>query len=415
VEHRQSRPAALDFAGVRRYRALLRVPGARAPLVASALGSLPIGMYIVAILLLAREATGSFADAGRVVGAFGLANALGAVAQGRLMDRHGQPRVLRAAAAGHALAIAALVVAAERGAPSVVLVLCAVGGGGCLPQVPAAMRSLWGVLVEDEERRQAAYAMVAIVFEVSVVAAPALVAGIITIASPAAATAAAGAVAAGAALAFGATGASRRWRGETHATGWLGPLAAPGVRTVFAALAALGAAIGIVQVAVPAFTAARGSAETGALLLAALSAGSLAGGLVYGARSWPGRPAIRLALMLSGLAGGCALLAGAGSNLGLAAILLVVGVLLAPATIAGSALLDVVAPAGTVTEAFTVLIMGIVAGSAAGNAAGGAIVDGPGYESAALAAAAIAAGGAALTYARRSTLGTRSASTARSS
>jgi MFS family permease len=394
---------------------LLRVPGARGPVVASALGSLPIGMYILAILLLAREATGSFAEAGRVSGAFGLANALGAVAQGRLMDRLGQPPVLRVAAAGHALAVAALVVAAERRAPTVALLLCAVAGGACLPQVPAAMRSLWSVLVEDEERRQAAYAMVAIVFEVSVVAAPALVAVIITLASPAAATAAAGVLAAGAAIGFGATGASRRWRGEAHAVGWLGPLAAPGVRTVFAALGALGTAIGIVQVAVPAFTAEGGSAETGGLLLAALSAGSLAGGLVYGARSWPGRPAIRLALMLAGLAAGCALLATATSNLGLAAALLAVGALLAPSAIAGSALLDDVAPPGTVTEAFTVMIMGIVAGNATGNALGGAIVDGPGYETAALAAAAIAAAGAVLAYMRRGTLGTRSASTATSS
>jgi MFS family permease len=394
---------------------LLRVPGARGPLIASALGSLPIGMYILAILLLAREATGSFAEAGRVAGAFGLANALGAVAQGRLMDRLGQPPVLRAAAAGHAVAVAALVIAAERRAPSAVLVLCAVAGGACLPQVPAAMRSLWSVLVEDEERRQAAYALVAIVFEVSVVAAPALVAVIITLASPAAATAAAGVLAAGAAIGFGATGASRRWRGEAHAVGWLGPLAAPGVRTVFAALGALGTAIGIVQVAVPAFTAEGGSAETGGLLLAALSAGSLAGGLVYGARSWPGRPAIRLALMLAGLAAGCALLATATSNLGLAAALLAVGALLAPSAIAGSALLDDVAPPGTVTEAFTVMIMGIVAGNATGNALGGAIVDGPGYETAALAAAAIAAAGAVLAYMRRGTLGTRSASTATSS
>jgi MFS family permease len=394
---------------------LLRVPGARAPLVASAFGSLPIGMYILAILLLAREATGSFADAGRIAGAFGLANAFGAVAQGRLMDRHGQPRVLHVVAAGHALAVAALVIAAERDAPSAVLALCAVAGGAFLPQVPAAMRSLWSVLVEDEARRQTAYAMVAIVFEVSVVAAPPIVAGIVTIASPAAATAVTGAIASGAALAFAATGASRRWRGEAHAVGWLGPLAAPGVRTVFAALAALGAAIGVVQVAVPAFTAAGGSAAEGGLLLAALSAGSLAGGLVYGARSWPGRPALRLAAILLALGGACALLAAAGSNLALAAALLVVGVLLAPATIVGSSLLDVVAPAGTVTEAFTVMIMGIVAGNASGNALGGAMVDGPGYEAAVLAAAAIAACGAALTYGRRSTLGTRNASTARSS
>ena len=63
-----------------------------------------------------------------------------------------------------------------------------------------------------------------------------------------------------------------------------------------------------------------------------------------------------------------------------------------------------VAPPGTVTEAFTTMIMGIVAGNAVGNALGGAIVDGPGYEAAVLTAAAAAAVGAALAYAFRSTL-----------
>jgi MFS family permease len=184
---------------------------------------------------------------------------------------------------------------------------------------------------------------------------------------------------------------------------------------VFGALAALGVAMGVVQVAVPAFTAIDGSAETGGLLLAALSAGSLAGGLVYGARTWTGRPAVRLALLLAALAAGCALLAAATSNVVLALLLLGVGVILAPSAIAGSALLDDVAPAGTVTEAFTTMIMGIVAGNAVGNALGGALVDGPGYEAATLTAAGVAAAGAVLAYARRSTLGTRSTSTARSS
>jgi MFS family permease len=390
--------------GLQRYRALLALPGAPVPLLGSAMGSMAIGMFVLAILLLAREATGSFADAGRVAGAFGLANALGAVAQGRLMDRLGQPRVLRTVAIGHALAVAAFIVAAEQRLSTGLLALCAAGGGACLPQLPAAMRSLWGVLVEDEERRQAAYALVAIVFEVSVVAAPALVAAIATLASPAAAVAAGAAVASGGALIFSATQASQRWRGAAHTAGWLGPLAAPGMRTVFAALASLGAAIGIVQVAVPAFTAADGSAAAGGVLLAALSAGSLVGGFVYGARSWPGLPAYRLAALLALLAAGCTLLAAAGTPLTLAIVLLGVGVLLAPATIVGSALLDAVAPAGTVTEAFTVMIMGIVAGNAAGTALGGALVEGASYEAAALAAAGAALCGSAFVVVRRRTL-----------
>src|SRR3954470_12286494 len=133
-------------AAARRYRALVSLPEARWPLVFSIAGSMPIGMYGLAILLLVRDANGSFAVAGCVVGAFGLANALGAVVQGRLMDRLGQPRVLRPVAAAHGLALVALVVAAARGAPAEALALCAFAGGAFLPQVPSAMRSVWSAL-----------------------------------------------------------------------------------------------------------------------------------------------------------------------------------------------------------------------------------------------------------------------------
>jgi predicted MFS family arabinose efflux permease len=69
-----------------------------------------------------------------------------------------------------------------------------------------------------------------------------------------------------------------------------------------------------------------------------------------------------------------------------------------------STLLDTVAPAGTVTEAFTVMVMAIVIGTALGNAAGGAIVDSASYDAAVLWAGAAAVAGAALTVARRRTL-----------
>src|SRR5687768_12739621 len=122
--------------GARRYGTLLALPGARRPVLLSALGSMPIGMFGLAVLLLAEDATGSFAVAGRVVGAFGLGNALGAVAQGRLMDRHGQTRVLRPAAVGHALACTALVVVALEDAAAGWLYPFAALGGRTLPQLP---------------------------------------------------------------------------------------------------------------------------------------------------------------------------------------------------------------------------------------------------------------------------------------
>jgi MFS family permease len=395
------------MAGLARYRALLTLPGARWPVIASALGSLPIGMYILGIVLLAREATDSFADAGRVAAAFGLANAVGAVAQGRLMDRLGQPRVLCTAALVHLVAVLGLVAAARDGAPVWALALCAAAGGASLPQVPAAMRSLWGTLVTDPEQRATAYALVAIVFEVTVMTAPAIVAVIAAVASPEAAVLVAAALAFGGAVGFSATGGSRRWRGERHEAGWLGPLTAPGMRTVFLVLAAFGAAMGVLQVALPAFGAERGSAEEGGLLLAALSAGSLAGGLVYGSRSWPGSLTRRLAVLMLALASGCALLALPESYAALAVLLLLCGLLIAPVVVVGSTLLDTVAPPGTATEAFAVMIMAIIAGSAAGNALGGAAVDAASYETTALCAAGLAALGFAITVARRRSLLTR--------
>src|SRR5262249_30386628 len=106
-------------------------------------------MFGLGILLLAHDATGSFAVAGRVVGAFALANACGAVAQARVMDRVGQTRVLQLAAFVHPLALIALVVAARHGASAWVMAVFAILGGASLPQTPSAMRSLWGDLVED--------------------------------------------------------------------------------------------------------------------------------------------------------------------------------------------------------------------------------------------------------------------------
>src|SRR4051812_29410434 len=200
-------------AGAGRYRDLLTLPEARWPLVASVAGSMPIGMFGLGILLLVRDANGSFAVAGRVVGAFGLANALGAVAQGRLMDRFGQPRVLRPVAAVHATMLVALVVAATRGAPSWTLAAFALLAGGSLPQVPAAMRSLWSALVEDAASRQTAYALVTIVFEVSVVTAPVLVAAIAAVASPAVAVLAGAGIAGTGGAGLAPTPASQRWRG----------------------------------------------------------------------------------------------------------------------------------------------------------------------------------------------------------
>jgi hypothetical protein len=166
------------------------------------------------------------------------------------------------------------------------------------------------------------------------------------------------------------------------------------MRVTLAVLTLFGAAVGVVQVAAPAFMAERGAAEAGGLLLACLSGGSLIGGLLYGARTWPGSGRAQLIALMTGLALAYSALALAGVPVVLGGLLVVAGLLLAPTTVVGSALLDRVAPPGTATEAFTVMVMGIVAGTAVGNGLGGAVVEDATFEAAALAAGGLAAAGA---------------------
>jgi predicted MFS family arabinose efflux permease len=370
----------------------------------SIVGAIPIGMFGLGVLLLTRDATGSLAEAGRILGAFSLANAFGSVAQGRLMDRLGQGPVLRTVAACHLPALVVLVIAAHEHAAGWLLAVIAVCGGATLPQLPAPMRSLWNMLAGSDEQRETAYAMVAIAFEISVVTAPAIVALIVAVASPSAAVLIAATLGTSAAFAFSLTPASRRWRGTRDEVGWLGPLAAPGMRTVCGVLLMFGIAFGVVQIAVPAFTLERGSASAGGVLLACLSLGSLIGGIVYGSRSWPGTLPPRLAGVMLGLGAGYALLALPDEYLPLAVLLVITGTLLAPASVICSTLLDNVAPAGTVTEAFAVMVTGIVAGIAAGQALGGSIVESASYDAAVLVAGAVAACGAIVVGVWRRTL-----------
>jgi MFS family permease len=221
------------------------------------------------------------------------------------------------------------------------------------------------------------------------------------------AVAVAAATGGGAALAFAATAGSQRWRGVPHAVGWLGPLVAPGMRTLFAVNVAFGTAIGIVQVAVPAFAEAHGTAATAGLLLAALSLGSLIGGVVYGGRDWPGAPPRRLVVLMLVLAVAWTVPAAARTPWLLGVLLVVPGLLLAPTNVVSSTLLDTVAPAGTVTEAFSVTVMAVVTGIAAGNAVGGTIVDGASYAVAVVCAGLAALIGAGVALARRHSLSPR--------
>src|SRR5690606_28333915 len=76
------------------YRMLFAVEHAKALLGWSVVARLPLGMTALSLLLLARGEGASYAAAGVVAAAYGLALAVGAPVAGRLVDRRGPHRIL---------------------------------------------------------------------------------------------------------------------------------------------------------------------------------------------------------------------------------------------------------------------------------------------------------------------------------
>ena len=99
-----------------RYRLLLRHPGVPRLVVSVLVGRIPIGIFSLAIVLLVRQETDSFAQAGAASAAWALGAGLVAPLQGRLVDRFGQPAVLIPSTLLNATAVAAFVLGARAGA-----------------------------------------------------------------------------------------------------------------------------------------------------------------------------------------------------------------------------------------------------------------------------------------------------------
>ena len=254
------------------------------------LARLPYGIYALAAILYLAEARDSYAVAGLVDGAFGLGAAVGAPLQSRLIDRLGQRRVLLPAAVVDVAATGVLIALTESGAPTVALVACGLVGGFAVPNVGGALRALWPALLRRrDDLLPAAFALDSVAMELLFTAGPLIAALIIAVVSPVTALV----LCAGCSLlgtaAFVTRPPSRAWRPDPGAGshGALGALRSSGVRTIVFAAVPVGFCFGAVEISLPAFAEEHGAAELAGVLLATWSVGSVAGGLAYGARTWP--------------------------------------------------------------------------------------------------------------------------------
>ncbi|MFJ8949748.1 hypothetical protein ACIRO1_06580 [Streptomyces sp. NPDC102381] len=336
------------------YLNVLRTPGLRVPLLAMVLGALPIGMLGLGLLLYVHRLTGSLADGGLAAAAFGLGNAAGMTAQGRLIDSYGQAKVLApvgaACAAWSLLLVAAVPAVGGRG----IAVAASAGLGSCIPATTGSMRVLLAELLRGAEVRTAGYAMLAVLFQLALLSGPLATSLLLVSAGPGASVVTGGFLAGGAGALFSMTRASRSWKPARKFVRHDGVRKNAGLAVLLLITAGTG-----------------------------LSAGEITAGLVFGAIPWRRSAARLLLAAVAGSAVAVGLAACAAGSLALLfPSLFLVGLCGGPSAIASSALLDALASRAALTRSYTVMVGVSLVGGALGNTVGGSITESLGHRQA---------------------------------
>jgi MFS family permease len=406
----------------RRYRTLLTAPGVRTLFASSLIGRLPVGMAMLLFVLVVHAGTGSYTIAGLAAAANAAATAFCGPPLGRLSDRGHASLILVLTGLAQGATLVGLVVALRMHVGGSVIIGIGAFAGIVNPPIAAVTRTVLPRLAPDAESRHTAFALDALLVETTFVIGPALV-GIVSaiwdgyVATLLAAVlnvvgsfwlAAARSVRHGYPEVVAAPVEVSRWRRL------IGPLASGGLRLVLVVSVLEAAAFGVLEVAIPAYTNARGLPQAGGLLFAIWSGGSIVGGLWFGGQDFRaslGRQyAILMCLNVVGF--GSVLLAGGPLTLG--ALLFFAGLFIAPTTAVEAALVTALAPPENTTEAFTwsgtAIYLGFALGSGlAAVALSGSLGSTSALTTATVLAVALSAAGTVLTL-----VGQRSLRVARS-
>lgn len=364
------------------YADLLRAKHAMRLLSGTLLGRLPNATGPLAIVLFVRAEGGSYTLAGVLSAVYGLATAVGQPALGRAVDLYGQPRVMLPAALASAVGMVLFALTGAGDAPAfggagfpVPAAAAVLLAGLFTPPLEGGLRALWPSVLGRADRVHAAYALDAVAQEIMFAVGPLLVTLLVALRSEAAALLVINVMGVLGALSVVLSPPSRRWRSAPRDSHWLGALRSAGLLALLGAFFFVGLALGSIAVAAVAYADGHGDSLISSYLLSALGAGALVGGLLYGARHWPGAPERRLRVLVAALAAGYLPLTLVPGIVAMTALAGLSGLFLAPALACAFVVVDRQAPAGTVTEAFSWLVTTFGVGAAAGTAVVGPVIE----------------------------------------
>jgi predicted MFS family arabinose efflux permease len=368
------------------YVEIFRIPRAWRFSVAGVVGRMPMAMFGLGTVLLISAGTGRYGVAGSVSAAGSLSGAVCAPQIARLVDTHGQHRVLIPLCVVFTSAAAGLVLAVQLRAPDWALFIPGVLGGATMPALGPMARARWIALLAGSPRLHAAFSLESVADELCFVLGPATVTLLATQVHPAAGVAAAALLCLGGTLWFASqrdTEPAVRPRDDAHHPertrlalpahrSWL---PAPGLVVLVPVYLFLGAMFVSIDLSTVAFAAHAGHKPLAGLVLGCYALGSATGGLWYGTRTWRAPAWRRLALTLTLTVAGVCTFWALPNLVALTIVIYLCGLTIAPTLIAGFSLMESRALPGRTTEAMSWLSTGISVGVASGATAAGFILD----------------------------------------
>ncbi|WP_305092536.1 MFS transporter [Prescottella sp. R16] len=356
------------------YREIFAARGSAAFSAAGFVARLPIAMVGIGIVTMLSQLRGSYGVAGALAAVFALANAAISPLVSRAVDRYGQRRVLPAAAAISATALAALLLCVRLQTPDVVLFVLVIPAGA-MPTIGAMVRARWTELYRGRPELRTAFAFESVLDEVCFVAGPVISVGLSVAVFPEAGPLVALILLVTGTLALVAQRGTEPPVADRGTHTGRSVIRIPAMWALFVVMLAMGTVFGTVDVTTVAFAGEHGNRFAATAGLALFAGASALAGVVFGAL----RPASALRRQLVVATGAVAvlmwplLLAGSVPTLILA--LGVAGITVAPTMIVATTLVETVVPHRALTEGITWTVTGLGVGVAVGSAGAGQLID----------------------------------------
>jgi predicted MFS family arabinose efflux permease len=363
-------------AGLSVYRQLLSDRRAVAFSLAGFVARLPLSMTGIGIVLLVSLTTGSFGLAGSLTAAATVTGAVVAPLWGRATDRIGQARVLLMTVLINVVSVTLLVSAIELGWPLAVSFAAAVGIGIGFSLAGSSVRARWTVRLNGSPLLHTAFAIEAMLDEVVFIIGPVLVTFLATALHPALGVGVSAVIGlVGAVALAGQRGTQPPTRSIAADHDGRSRMPWRVLLPIAIACTALGMIFGGMEVNIVAFATEAGVLKYAGLILIAWSFGSLVAGAVTGAITWQASPARRFQVGAILLALSLLPLPFVTHPVGVATVLILSGLAIAPTLIASVGVTQSAVDQSRLTEALAWSSTGLAGGVAIGAAAVGHVID----------------------------------------